>query len=183
MSRQVVSEHDRQWHQFIGLAAGVAEHHSLIAGAQKVVRIVVPGLRLERSVDAERDIRRLLVDGDAHAAGFSIESDRRTRVSHVADHLANELGNIDVGFRGHLAGDVNLSGDRKRFHGNARVRIVLDERVEDRIGDLIGQLVGMPLGNRFAREELPIGHLRAFTPGGDVLDLLGGERIDVDAHR
>ena len=92
MTRQIVSEHDRQRHQFIGLAAGVAEHHALIARAEKLELVVVAGLRLERSVDAERDIGRLFVDGDAHAAGFSIESNRRTRVSHFADDLANERG-------------------------------------------------------------------------------------------
>ena len=86
-------------------------------------------------------------------------------------------------FGRYLAGDVDLAGDGKRFDGNARVRIVLDQRVEHGVGDLIGELVGMPFGHRFAREEPPVRHLGALAPGRDVLYLLRRERVDFDAHR
>ncbi len=39
---QVVRQRDRQRHQRVGLAARVAEHHALVAGADQLVRVVAP---------------------------------------------------------------------------------------------------------------------------------------------
>ena len=154
-------ENDRQRHQLSGLATGVAEHHALVPGAEQLELIVVAGPRLHRTVDAQRDVGRLFVDGNAHAARFGVEADRRTRITDLAHDLARKLRNIDVGPRRHLAGDVNLTGDGERFDRDARHRVVFDQSVEHRVGNLIGELIWMTLGYRFAGKESLVRHFRS----------------------
>ena len=52
----LVRELDRQRHQLVGLVRRVAEHHSLVAGADTVERVVVAVLGLEGIVDTLRDV-------------------------------------------------------------------------------------------------------------------------------
>ena len=51
-----VREPDRHRHQRVGLVARVAEHHSLVAGADLVVGVAAVGLLLHRLVDTHRDV-------------------------------------------------------------------------------------------------------------------------------
>ena len=76
-----VREPDRHRHQRVGLVARVAEHHSLVAGADLVVRVAAVGLLLHRLVDAHRDVGRLLVDGDDHAARLAVDAERGVGVA------------------------------------------------------------------------------------------------------
>ena len=62
---QAVGEVDRQRHEHVGLVAGVAEHHPLVAGALLVELVVLAGgarADLFGVVDALGDVGRLLVD-------------------------------------------------------------------------------------------------------------------------
>ena len=81
------------------LVRRVAEHHPLVAGADPVERIVVARvvLHLERRVDALRDVGRLLVERDDHAAGLGVEAVLRARVADLGDALAHEARDVDVG--------------------------------------------------------------------------------------
>ena len=81
--RQLVREHDRERHELVGLARRVAEHHSLVTGAEQVERVGVAVLRLVGLVDALRDVRRLLVDCDDDAAGLVVEAVLRARVADL----------------------------------------------------------------------------------------------------
>ncbi len=56
-----------------------------------------------------RDVGRLLVDRDAHAAGLGVEADRRAVVADLADRLADDARDVDVGLGRDLAGDVDLA--------------------------------------------------------------------------
>src|SRR5581483_5407175 len=112
-----------------------------------------------RTVDAHRNIRRLLVDRDAHAAGLGIEADGRAGIADFAHRLARELWNIDVRFGGHFARDVDLPGNGKRLDRDAGVGILFEQRIEHRVGNLIRELVGMPFGYRLAGEEALVRHL------------------------
>ena len=80
-----VREHDRERHELLGLGAGVAEHHPLVAGADLVERVVVAVLHLVRGVDALRDVRRLLVDRDHDAARVGVEAVLGAVVADLAD--------------------------------------------------------------------------------------------------
>ena len=97
-ARHAVREGDRQRHQLGRLAAGEAEHHPLVAGAQLVVRRLVVA-DLERLVDAHRDVGRLLLDRHERAAGQVVEAVVGAGVADVADGVADDRLEVDVGRR------------------------------------------------------------------------------------
>ena len=57
---QLVRQRDRRGHQLRRFIAGIAEHHSLVAGAA--------------GVDAHGDVAGLFVDGGDHGAGVGVEA-------------------------------------------------------------------------------------------------------------
>ncbi len=137
---QPVREHDRQRHQFRRLAAGVAEHQALVAGAA--------------GVHAHGDVGRLAVDRRDDAAGIAVEPVLRVGVADLADGFANQLLDVDVGVGGDLAGDeAEASGD-ERFARHAAGRILGEDRVQDAVRDLIGDLVRMSFRHRLGREQV-----------------------------
>ena len=79
LSRQAVRKRDRQRHQRAGLAAGVAEHHTLIARA---------GFFRRAAVNPARDVRRLGVDADADAHIFGVKADDGHGIADLGDDLA-----------------------------------------------------------------------------------------------
>src|SRR5262249_3514191 len=129
--------------------------HPLVARAGLVERVVVARvvLNLVRVVDAERDVRRLLVDRDDDAARFRVEAVLRPRVADVLDRVADDLPDVDVRVGRHLAGDDDETGRDERLARDAAVRIVGESGVENRVGDLVRDLVGVALGDRLRGEE------------------------------
>ena len=117
----LVREHDRERHQLLRLVRRVAEHHPLVARADAVERIVVARvvLHLVRRVDAQRDVRRLLVDRDDDAAGRRVETPLRVRVADLRDPLADELRDVDVRLGRDLARDDDEAGRDQRLAGDA----------------------------------------------------------------
>ena len=109
---------------------------------------------LERRVDAQGDVRRLVLDRDQRAAGLVVEAVVGLRVADVADGLADDLLEVDVGVGRDLAEDDDEAGRRRRLAGDPRVRILADDRVEDRVRDLVAHLVGMALGHRLRGEQV-----------------------------
>ena len=142
-------DHDRERHQLGRLVGRVAEHEALVAGADAVERIVVARLvlQLERLVDALRDVGRLLVERDDHAAGLGVEAVLRARVADRGDPFAHEAGNVDVGARRDLTRDDDEAGRDERLARDAPRRVGGEHGVEDGVRDLVGDLVGMPLGD------------------------------------
>ncbi len=150
-----VRERDRQRHQRVGLVGGVAEHHPLVAGAGDVELVVVccVGASLVGLVDALRDVRRLLVDRVEHRAGVRREAEVGVGVADVADRLARDLLDVDVGLGRDLAGDDDQAGVDERLARDAAVRFVGEDGVEHAVGDLVGDLVGMALRDRLGGEQ------------------------------
>ena len=133
----LVREHDRQRHQLRRLVRRVAEHHALVTGADIVERIVVARvvLQLVGRVDAERDVRRLRVDRHDDAARVRIEAERGVRVADAANRFAHQIGDVDVGGRGYLAGhnheprrDQRLARATDGVSGSNRSASVQDRR-------------------------------------------------------
>ena len=160
---ELVGERDRQRHQRGGLVARVAEHHSLVAGPGDVELVVVGrvGPRLVGLVDALGDVRRLLVDRVEHGARVGREAELGVDVADLADRLAGDLLDVDVGVGRDLAGDDDEAGVHERLARDPAERVLGQHGVEDAVGDLVGDLVGVTLGHRLGREQvLVVGRLR-----------------------
>ena len=95
-ARHPVGERDRQRHQLGRLAAGEPEHHPLVAGAELERRRGVVA-DLERGIDALGDVGRLLLDRDERAAGQVVEAVVGPGVADVADGVADDRLEVDVG--------------------------------------------------------------------------------------
>jgi len=76
---QPVRKINGQRHQRLGLVAGEAEHHALVARPA--------------DVHALGDVRRLRVQPALHLAGVGGEADRRIDVADLADRVADDAVN------------------------------------------------------------------------------------------
>ena len=119
----LVREHDRQRHQLRRLVGRVAEHHPLVAGADRSSGSSSSGscCSLVRRVDALRDVGRLLVDRDHHAARLRVEAQLRA-CSRSRDRLAHDLADVDVRLGRDLAGDDDEARRDQRLAGDAAAR-------------------------------------------------------------
>ena len=140
-----VGQRDGQRHQLVGLAAGVAEHHALVAGA-----LVLLGL----TADAHVDVLALLVDGAEHAAALGLELVLALGVANLADNVAHGGLHVDIAVAGHLAADDGKTRGYQRLASHMTLGVAAEEFVEQRIADLVGHLVGMALGNTFRSEKI-----------------------------
>jgi hypothetical protein len=143
-----VRQDDRQRHQLLGLVRGVAEHHPLVAGA-----LVVGAL----AVDALCDVGRLPVDRREDGAGPVVKAELRVGVADALDRGAHDVGDVDVGRGGDLAGHHGHAGGDQRFTGHPRRGIAGENGVEHGVGNLVGDLVGVPFRDRFGREDVACG--------------------------
>ena len=149
LRRDRVREHDRKRHQLRGLVRRVAEHDPLVARADPIERIVVPGvvLHLEGVVDPLGDVGRLLVERDDHCARLGVEAVLGAGVADLGDPVANEPGDVDVCRGGDLARDDDEAGRHQRLARDAPVGVVGQDGVEDRVRDLVGDLVRVAFGD------------------------------------
>ena len=101
LAAEAVREHDRRRHQLGRLVAGVAEHQALVAGAL-LGGLLALGLA---RVDALRDVGRLLrhQQVDEHLVG--VEHVVVVDVADLADRLARDLLEVELGLGRDLAAD------------------------------------------------------------------------------
>ena len=146
---EAVGQPDRQRHEIGRLVAGVAEHHPLVAGALGVERVLAAGsgAELEGRVHALRDIGRLGVERDQHAAGLPVEAVGVVVVADLAHGLAHDGRNVDVGRGGHLARHHDQTGGQERLAGHPAGRVPFQHGVEHGVGNLVRHLVRMALGH------------------------------------
>ena len=122
--RESVRQPDRQRHEVVVVVAGVAEHHALVARAERVQLVLAAGAAtvLERDVDAAGDVGTLLVERDQHRAVLAVEALRAVVVADVEDRLARRGRDVDDGARGDLTGDDAQARREQRLAGDARHR-------------------------------------------------------------
>ena len=140
-------EHCRQRHVLGRLVRRVTEHHALIARADRIRRVHLAFAGLDRLVDALRDVGRLLVERDENAAGVGVEPVARVRIADLAHRLTDDLRNVHITRRRNLPNHMRLPRRHERLTGNASLRILRENRIEDAVGNLIGEFIGMPLGH------------------------------------
>ena len=164
---QAVGQIDRQRHEHVGLIAGVAEHHALVAGSLRLIALFAGGRGLLLTVETCHtlvDFGALLGQGDHHAAGVGIEADPGTGVTDVPDHGTHDVLDVAISLAGHLAEHEELSGGSAGFHGHMRLRILTQHIVENRIGNLIADLVRMSFRHRFGGNQLQFSHAGCSFP-------------------
>src|SRR3712207_1512692 len=67
---KTVSKRDRKWHHLLGLVAGEADHHALVAGPNSVESVdLFAGPNFDRMRDPTQDLRTLILDRYDHATG------------------------------------------------------------------------------------------------------------------
>ena len=144
---------DRGGHQLGRVAAGMAEHDALIAGAFFLVAA---------AVDALGNVGRLRVQEDLDVGLVPVEA-----VLLVADVLDGHAGDVahpipgnDIG-AARLAGDDDLVGRGHRLAGHpqlpgidAGLRALAEKQIDDLVRNAIADLVWMPLRNGFAGEQV-----------------------------
>ena len=135
-----VRQRDGQRHQLVGLAAGVAEHHALVASALVLLLL---------AADALINIGTLLVDGAEYAAALGLELVLALGVANLADDVAHGALHVDPAVGGYLAADDGQAGGDERLAGHMALGVVTQELVEECIANLVGHFVGMALGNTF----------------------------------
>ena len=152
---ELVRQRDRERHELLRLARGVAEHHPLVAGAGDVELVVVGrvGARLVGLVHSLRDVGRLLVDRGDHGAAVAVEPVAPAAVADLADRLARDLRDVHVHVGRDLAGDHDEPGVHERLARHATGRILGHHGIEDAVRDLVGHLVRMALRDRLGREQ------------------------------
>ena len=148
---ELVGKRDGQRHKFLGLGAGITEHHSLVTCA--VVQLIAAGLlSLEALVNAHCDVGRLLINGGEDSAGIAVKAILCAVIADIANYFADKLGNINIAGSGNLAHDVDKTGGNGGFAGYAGCGIFRKYCVKDSVGDLVADLIGMSFGYRFGSE-------------------------------
>ena len=141
--QQEVAEVQGQRHIVLGVAAGVAEHHALVAGA------LVIGLG---ALHAAVDVGALLVQGGHHAAGVPVEHVLGLVVADAVDGVADGGLDIDIGFGLDLAHHHDHARGAEALARDLGFGVLAEELVQDGVADLVGHFVGMAFGNRFGGE-------------------------------
>ena len=112
---------------------------------------------LEGRVDALGDVRRLALDRHQRAAGLVVEPVVGARVADVAHGVADDRLEVDVGVGRDLAEHEDEPRRRRRLAGDAGVRVVAQDRVQDGVRDLVAHLVRVAFGDRLGREQVVVG--------------------------
>src|SRR6266851_837151 len=154
---------DRRRHQLRRLAAGIAEHDALVAGALIFVA---------SRVDALRDIGGLLV----HVAGNfrHVPMEAFLLVTNLANGVARHFDQpvaTDAARAPHLAGEDDAIGRRQGLDAAARLWIGGKKRVDYGIGNAIADLVGMALAHGLAgKHVIALRHRGSFPCRGATCD-------------
>ena len=151
---EAVGEHDRRGHQLRRLVAGVAEHQALVTGTL-LGGLLARGLL---GVDALGDVGRLLRDQHVHEHPVGMEHVVVVDVADLADAVARDLDEIELGLGGDLAADDHHVRLHVGFAGDAAELVLCEARIEDRVGNRVGDFVGVTFADGFRREDVSVAH-------------------------
>ena len=135
---------NRQRHQAFRLAAGITEHHALIACARVL---------FDFAGNAHVDIRALLVQVDGDLAGLRVEAVARLGVADLADGVTGNLFVVHLRGGGDFAENVHRVGDGGDFAGDVAHRVLRQQRIQNRVGNLVADFIGMTLGHTLGSKQ------------------------------
>ncbi len=137
LAHQRVGDRNGERHHVDRFVGRHAEHHALVAGTT--------------GVDADRDVRRLLLNRDHDTAGVSVVAECGIRVADGVDCVADDLGDVDVAFNRDFAGDDRESSGQEGFDRDAGGRVLSETIVEERVGNLVRKLIRVSLADALGR--------------------------------
>ena len=79
-------------------------------------------------------------------------------VADLADALARDLFDVELGLGGDLAADDDDVRLDVGFARDAAELVLREAGVEDRVGNRVGDLVGMAFADRFRRKDVSVAH-------------------------
>ena len=135
---EAVGQGDGGGHQLLGLVAGVAEHHALVAGADGLVAL---------AVHAHGDVAALLVDGGHNGAGAGVEAAGGVVIADFVHGAPDDVGDVHVAPGGDLAHDHHHAGGGHGLTGHAAGGVLGHDGVQNGVRNLVADLVGMSLGD------------------------------------
>ena len=133
LAAELVCKADRVGHELRRLAAGIAEHKSLVAGPLIELLVLLSLSRLERMVHTLRNVGRLLMQRGQHRAGVAIKAVLASRVTDFAHGVAHQLLVIDARRRGNLTHQDNQTGCGGSFARDTALRILCEQRIQNRV--------------------------------------------------
>ena len=150
-AQQAVAQVERQRHVGIGLVAGIAEHHALVAGT--LIFFIL-------ALNAAIDVGALLMKSREDATRFSFKLERAAIVADAVNNASDGFHQINIGFRLHFAGNGHMACGHKCFASNLRLRVAGKEFVENSVGNLVGYFIGVSFRYGFGCEQivLLVGH-------------------------
>ena len=137
---QPVRKGYRHRHQFGGFPAGIAEHDALIARALLLEQAFPGGHALG-------NIRRLPPQRNKDRAAVAIKTHGAVVVSYIQNNATDQSGDINLGSRGHFAGDHRHLRRNQRLARHPRPGILGQYGIQNRVGNLIAHLVRMAFGH------------------------------------
>ncbi len=173
--REAMGQVNGHGHERARLVAGIAEHHALVARANRLVgvgrgRLVALGL--EGLVHALGNVGGLLVDGAHDGTGVAVEAVLRAVVADGAHHVARDGLHVHVGLGANLAGNEDGARGDERLAGAAHLRrvgrvavgcnvallgqgdLLGQDGVQNGVGNLIADLVRVSFRDGFGREQV-----------------------------
>ena len=147
---ETVGQPNGHRHEVVVVVAGVAEHHSLVAGAQCIELIFSARTRtvLVADVDASGDVGTLLAERHQHGTRRAIETLGPVVVANVENRLTRHRRDIHHGRGRDLAGHHAQTSGQEGLTGDASVGVLRQDGVEDTVRDLVSDLVGVAFGHR-----------------------------------
>ena len=134
-----VSEIERDGHIVGRLIAGVAEHHSLVAGTLRLLVL---------AADAPIDILALLVNGSQNTTRLRVKLILSLIVANTVDGLAGHGLQIDILRGAHLAHDHHLSRCVESLDGAMCLVVIGQKLVEQSVANLVRYFIGMSFRDR-----------------------------------
>ena len=146
-------------HQGLGLVAGEAEHHALVAGAGVAGQVV-------GAVHAHGDVAGLLVDGGEDGAGVAVEAGLGAVIADAPQRLAGHGRDVHIAAGGDFAHHQHHAGGGGALTGHAGHGVLGQNGVQHAVGNLVADLVGMTFGHGFGGKNTFL-HGTSFLHGGN----------------
>ena len=152
-----MGEVNGEGHEAVGLVAGEADHHALVAGAGGAAGVGsggAVGAGFQRGADAGVDVGGLLAGVGDDAAGMAVDAVFQVGVADFQQGPAGDGVEVQFGLGGDFAGDHDqvLAGDG--LAGDAAHGVNGEGGVQYGVGNLVAHLVGVPFSNRLGSEQV-----------------------------